>query len=151
MDHIESGGGYIREGRRLYHISKVSSRLVPNFRTLMSIAMAAESIALPQLSEPLRRLKNKPYIRLEDGKEVHSVQLWLRLTAAGARCGDVLAAKELSSMLMDEHSFFREFAEKELMDIYEIKEKQSREQWECLIAESTLKPKAFSQAWQLWI
>ena len=66
------------------------------------------------LTEALIGLSKKKNIRLSDGDEIHSVQLYLRIMAAAARCGSEFAADELKKYLDSERLFFRQFVKGEL-------------------------------------
>lgn len=113
----DAGGGYGDPARGIYQNSKVSNRIVPNFKALMGLLIAAETLPDESLIKPLRELKNKKNISLRDGDEIHSVQLYLRLLAAAARCGDPDALAEIEAYLDSERLFFRKFAKKELSEI----------------------------------
>lgn len=110
---MESGGGYGNPEKGVYQNSKVSNRVVPNFRVIMGLAIAAETVADERLAAPLMALDSKPFITLKDGDEIHSVQLHLRLIAAAARCGDKSAFDQLQKYCDSDRLFFREFAKSE--------------------------------------
>ena len=114
IELMDAGGGYGDPARGIYQNSKVSNRIVPNFKTIMGICIAAEAVADKILAEPLVKLSAKPNIRLSDGDEIHSVQLYLRIIAAAARCGSDEARAELEKFSDSERLFFREFAKSEL-------------------------------------
>ena len=80
----------------------------------MGLCIAAETVADNLLAEPLMNLSKKPNIRLEDGDEIHSVQLYLRIIAAAARCGNKGAKAELEKFTKSNRLFFRQFAKSEL-------------------------------------
>ena len=114
IEIMDAGGGYGDPARGIYQNSKVSNRIVPNFKTIMGICIAAETVADKILAEPLVKLSAKPNIRLSDGDEIHSVQLYLRIMAAAARCGSHDAKAELEKFSESERLFFREFVKGEL-------------------------------------
>ena len=114
IEVIDAGGEYIRPELGLYQLSKVTNRTIPNFRMILALAIAAETIPDPSLVSPLLKLSKKQNIRLEDGDEMHSVQLYLRLISAAARCTSEEAKQELKKYLDSEKLFFREFAKAEL-------------------------------------
>lgn len=117
IEVMDAGGDHINPERGIYQNSKVSNRTVPNFRAIIGLCMAAETVADPLLIASLMSLSKKRNINLNDGDEIHSVQLYLRIIAAAARCGDRNSQKELEKYLSSERLFFREFAAKELSDI----------------------------------
>lgn len=114
IEIMTSGGGYGDPTRGIYQNSKVSNRIVPNFKAIMGLCIAAETVADKALAQPLIELSQKKNIRLSDGDEIHSVQLYLRIIAAAARCGSDEAKNELKKHLNSERLFFREFAKNEL-------------------------------------
>ncbi len=113
IELMEAGGGYGDPARGIYQNSKVHNRVVPNFKAIMGAAIAAETLPDESLIEPLRSLKEKKNISLRDGAEIHSVQLYLRILAAAARCGDREALEEIKTYRDSERYFFRRFAEAE--------------------------------------
>lgn len=114
IDIMNAGGGYGNPANGIYQNSKVSNRIVPNYKAILGVVIAAESVADKSLAAPLMALGKKQNIRLLDGSEIHSVQLYLRIIAAAARCGDKTAKKELEEYVSCERAFFREFAKSEL-------------------------------------
>lgn len=114
IEAMEAGGGYGNAAWGIYQNSKVSNRTIPNFKVIMALCIAAETVADKSLAEPLMNLRQKPNIRLSDGDEIHSVQLYLRIIAAAARCGSKEARAELEKYIQSERLFFREFAKGEL-------------------------------------
>ncbi len=117
IELMEAGGGYGDPERGIYQNSKVHNRVVPNFKAIMGVCMAAETLPDKSLIDALRGLKAKKNIDLCYGNEIHSVQLYLRILAAAARCGDSEALAEIKGYLQSERYFFRRFAEKELKEI----------------------------------
>lgn len=111
---MDAGGEYIIPERGIYQNSKVSNRTVPNFKNIMGLLLAAETIPHKDLIEPLTQLSEKKNITLADGDEIHSVQMYLRIIAAAARCHDPKSIKKLSEYTNSERLFFREFAKKEI-------------------------------------
>ena len=111
---MDAGEGYGDPTRGIYQNSKVSNRIVPNFKVIMGLCIAAETVADKSLAKPLIELSQKKNIRLEDGDEIHSIQLYLRIIAAAARCGDHGAKEELERFTKSKRLFFREFAKSEL-------------------------------------
>lgn len=137
VEALDAGGSYVDPDKGVYHNSKVSNRKVPNFKALMAVAAAAERVASPALALPLRRLSEKPMIRLEDGREIHSVQLYLRIAASAARCGDQPSAVRLAGLLDDPHLFFRRFIVRELSEIYQKTHVSGKAQWLSLASSET--------------
>lgn len=113
IEVMDAGGGYGDPTLGIYQNSKVSNRIVPNFRAIMGVLIAVETLPDESLIEPLRSLKEKKNINLRDGAEIHSVQLYLRILAAAARCGDRGALEEIKTYRDSERYFFRRFAEAE--------------------------------------
>lgn len=114
IEIMDAGGEYKNCELGIYQNSKVSNRIVPNFRVIMGLVIAAETLADKSLAKPLINLSRKKNIDLCYGDEIHSVQLYLRIMAAAARCGDRGAKQELKKYLSSERFFFREFAKSEL-------------------------------------
>jgi len=114
IEVMDAGGGYGNPENGIYQNSKVSNRTVPNFKAIMGLAIAAETVADKALIKSLINLSEKKNIRLSDGDEIHSVQLYLRIMAAAARCGSEFAADELKKYLDSERLFFRQFVKGEL-------------------------------------
>ena len=114
IETMDAGGDYINKSLGIYQNSKVSNRLVPNFRAIMALCIAAETLADKSLAKPLISLSKKKNIDLCYGDEIHSVQLYLRIMSAAARCGDSAARTELEKYLNSNRLFFREFAKSEL-------------------------------------
>lgn len=114
IEVIDAGGGYGNPEKGIYQNSKVSNRIVPNFRAIMGIVIAAETVADKALSATLMDLSKKKNISLSDGEEIHSVQLYLRIMAAAARCGDEQAKSEMEKYLFNGRLFFREFVKEEI-------------------------------------
>lgn len=117
IEVMDAGGDYIDKERGIYQNSKVSNRIVPNFKTIMGLCIAAETVADPMLIPALEGLLKRKNISLEYGREIHSVQLYLRIIAASVRCSDKQAKKELEEYLNSPRLFFREFAKNELEKI----------------------------------
>lgn len=117
IEVMDAGGDYIRKEGGNYYNSKVSNRTVPNFKTIMGLCIAAETVADSMLIPALKYLSKCKNINLEDGQEIHSVQLYLRIISAAARCGDETFKSELEEYLNSPRLFFREFANKELEEI----------------------------------
>ena len=114
LEAMEAGGGYGNPENGIYQNSKVSNRIVPNFKAIFGLVAASEMVADKCLTEVLIGLSKKKNIRLSDGDEIHSVQLYLRIMAAAARCGSEVAADELKKYLDSERLFFRQFVKGEL-------------------------------------
>ena len=114
IEIMDAGGEHKNCELGIYQNSKVSNRIVPNFRVIMGLVIAAETLADKSLAKPLINLSRKKNIDLCYGDEIHSVQLYLRIMAAAARCGDRGAKQELKKYLSSERFFFREFAKSEL-------------------------------------
>jgi hypothetical protein len=114
IELMVAGGPHINPNISVYQNSKVSNRIIPNFRVIMALSIAAETLAEKNLAAPLIALSKKENIHPSYGDEIHSVQLYLRIIAAAARCGDATSVDELKKALSSERLFFREFAKSEL-------------------------------------
>lgn len=149
IDSAEAGGEPVNR-QNVYQNSKVSNRVVPNFRMLMALALTVEISADKRLAKPVEILMGKKFVAVDEKSEIHSVQLWMRLAAACARCGGVYGARMLLSLIDNERVFFRKFAIKELRELYGIDFECSKEQWYFYVSEKLLRVTPLKNIPELW-